>query len=97
MKANKLSLHTPTTPSSGDINSSNLSYLLLIFTFYNKYLKFRNYLMQYFRPSLNYHLSLRSLFFLFLRGRFRLVLIYSTCKKIVKIDPACKVFKKAFA
>ena len=32
--------------------------------------------MQYFRPSLSYHLSLRSLFCLFLSGRLRQVLRY---------------------
>ena len=32
--------------------------------------------MQYFRPSLSYHLSLRSLFCLFLSGRFTQVLLY---------------------
>ena len=31
---------------------------------------------QYFRPSLSYHLSLRSLFCLFLSGRLRPVLLY---------------------
>ena len=33
-------------------------------------------ILQYFRPSLSYHLSLRSLFCLFLRGRFTQVLLY---------------------
>ena len=33
-------------------------------------------IMQYFRPSLSYHLSLRSLFCLFLSGRFTQVLLY---------------------
>ena len=32
--------------------------------------------MQYFRPSLSYHLSLRSLFCLFLSGHLRQVLLY---------------------
>ena len=32
-------------------------------------------LLQYFRPSLSYHLSLRSLFCLFLSGRLRQVLL----------------------
>ena len=32
-------------------------------------------ILQYFRPSLSYHLSLRSLFCLFLSGRFRQVFI----------------------
>ena len=33
-------------------------------------------ILQYFRPSLIYHLSLRLLFFLFLSGRLRQVLLY---------------------
>ena len=33
-------------------------------------------LLQYFRPSFSYHLSLRYLFYLFLSGRFRQVLLY---------------------
>ena len=33
-------------------------------------------ILQYFRPSLSYHLSLRSLFCLFLSGRLRQVLLY---------------------
>ena len=33
-------------------------------------------ILQYFRPSLSYHLSLRSLFCLFLSGRFTEVLLY---------------------
>ena len=32
-------------------------------------------ILQYFRPALSYHLSLRSLFFLFLSGRLRQVLL----------------------
>ena len=32
-------------------------------------------ILQYFRPSLNYHLSFRSLFCLFLSGRFTQVLL----------------------
>ena len=32
--------------------------------------------MQYFQPSLRYHLSLRTLFCLFLSGRFTQVLLY---------------------
>ena len=35
-------------------------------------------ILQYFRPSLSYHLSLRSLFCLFLSGHFTQVLLY--CK-----------------
>ena len=41
-------------------------------------------ILQYFRPSLSYHLSLKSLFCLFLSGRLRQVLLYfaevSACK-----------------
>ena len=33
-------------------------------------------ILQYFRPSLSYHLSLRSLFCLFLSGRFTQVLLF---------------------
>ena len=33
-------------------------------------------ILQYFRPSLSYHLSLRSLFCLFLTGRFTQVLLF---------------------
>ena len=35
------------------------------------------YILQYFRPSLSYHLSLRYLFCLILSGRLRLVLLYA--------------------
>ena len=34
-------------------------------------------ILQYFRPSLSYHLSLQSLFCLFFSGRFTQVLLYS--------------------
>ena len=34
-------------------------------------------ILQYFRPSLSYHLSLRPLFFLFLSGHLRQVLLYN--------------------
>ena len=34
-------------------------------------------ILQYFRPSLSYHLSLRPLFCLFLSGRLRQVLLYT--------------------
>ena len=34
-------------------------------------------ILQYFRPSLSYHLSLRYLFYLFLSGRFTQVLLYA--------------------
>ena len=35
-------------------------------------------ILQYFRPSFSYHLSLRPLFWLFLSGRLRQVLLYTT-------------------
>ena len=38
-------------------------------------------ILQYFRPSLNYHLSFRSLFCLFLSGRLRQVLLYLNPKQ----------------
>ena len=38
-------------------------------------------ILQYFRPSLSYHLSLRSLFCLFLRGHLRHVLLYVILKE----------------
>ena len=38
--------------------------------------KSKGSILQYFRPSLSYHLSLRSLFCLFLGGRFTQVLLY---------------------
>ena len=37
---------------------------------------FRMFILQYFRPSLSYHWSLRSLFCLFLSGCFTQVLLY---------------------
>ena len=40
-------------------------------------------ILQYFRPSLSYHLSLRPLFCLFLSGRFRQVLLYITFRWII--------------
>ena len=47
-------------------------------------------ILQYFRPSLSYHLSLRSLFCLFLSGRLRQVLLYlinfrTNLKKSIKL------------
>ena len=39
-------------------------------------------ILQYFGPSLSYHLSLRSLFCLFLSGRLRQVLLYVNCQDI---------------
>ena len=50
-------------------------------------------ILQYFRPSLSYHLSLRSLFCLFLSGHLRQVLLY---KKIERIKMAFSVAKKYF-
>ena len=38
-------------------------------------------ILQYFRPSLSYQLSLRPLFCLFLSGRFTHVLLYCNVKK----------------
>ena len=40
-------------------------------------------ILQYFRPSLSYHLSLRSLFCLFLSGRFTQVLLYCFLIKLM--------------
>ena len=37
-------------------------------------------ILQYFRPALSYHLSLRPLFCLFLSGRLRQVLLYNYCR-----------------
>ena len=42
-------------------------------------------ILQYFRPALSYHLSLRPLFCLFLRGRLRRVLLYYICSKIFSL------------
>ena len=39
-------------------------------------------ILQYFRPSLSYHLSLRSLFCLFLGGHLRQVLLYNIGNKV---------------
>ena len=41
-------------------------------------------ILQYFRPSLSYHLPLRPLFCLFLSGRLRQVLLYfqTKCRKV---------------
>ena len=41
-------------------------------------------ILQYFRPSLSYHLSLRSLFCLLLSGRLRQVLLYMNYFRFVK-------------
>ena len=43
-------------------------------------------ILQYFRPLLIYHLSLRSLFCLFLSGRLRQVLLYITFFSLVTCD-----------
>ena len=42
-------------------------------------------ILQYFRPSLRCHLSLRPLFCLFLSGRFTQVLLYSACFELLNI------------
>ena len=43
-------------------------------------------ILRYFRPSLNYHLSLRSLLCLFLSGRFTQVLLYHKIDNTGKTD-----------
>ena len=43
--------------------------------------KSKGSILQYFRPSLSYHLSLRSLFDLFLSGRFTQVLLYAKMRE----------------
>ena len=44
-------------------------------------------ILQYFRPSLSYHLLLRSLFCLFLSGRLRRVLLYMfMCRFIISLS-----------
>ena len=51
---------------------------------------YKRSILQYFRPSLSYNLSLRSLFCLFLSGRFTQVLLYALffdCKGIVAKVP----------
>ena len=40
---------------------------------------FNGSILQYFRPSLSYYLTFRSLFCLFLSGRLRQVLLYYDC------------------
>ena len=42
-------------------------------------------ILQYFRPSLSYHLSYRSLFCLFLSGHFTQVLLYMISKKVYHV------------
>ena len=46
--------------------------------------------MQYFRPSISYHLSLRPLFCLFLSGHFRQVLLYHSLKVCVQLTNVAK-------
>ena len=46
-------------------------------------------ILQYFRPSLIYHLPLRSLFCLFLSGRLRQVLLYFVSTKISCLAQIC--------
>ena len=41
-------------------------------------------ILQYFRPSLSYHLSVLSLFCLFMSGRLRQVLLYSQAENTVR-------------
>ena len=50
-------------------------------------------ILQYFGPSLSYHLSLRSFFFLFLSGHLRQVLLYihqKTISALLLLGPHCK-------
>ena len=51
-------------------------------------------ILQYFRPSLRYHLSLRSLFCLFLIGCLRQVLLYglSVILTLITLDISCTTF-----
>ena len=44
-------------------------------------------ILQYFRPSLSYHLSLRSLFCIFWSGRFKQVLLYYPLVRLLKYPP----------
>ena len=48
-------------------------------------------ILQYFRPSLNYHLSLRPLLCLFLSGRLRQVLLYVFHLTSGKADMECHI------
>ena len=54
-------------------------------------------ILQYFRPSLSYHLSLGSVFCLFLSGRFTQVLVYFCFQPIVHAvgDPFYKITSEA--
>ena len=47
-------------------------------------------ILQYFRPSLSYHLSLRSLFCLFLSGRLKQVLLYRISPMNLFYQKACR-------
>ena len=49
----------------------------LVFKTNYRLMQVKRSILQYFQPSLRYHLSLRSLFCLFLSGRFTQVLLYS--------------------
>ena len=54
-------------------------------------------ILQYFRPSLSYHLSLKPLFWLFLSGRLRQVLLYSSCLSsipLIKSSRKEKILKR---
>ena len=54
-------------------------------------------ILQYFRPSLSYHLSLGSMFCLFLSGHFTQVLVYFCFQPIVHAvgDPFYKITSEA--
>ena len=44
-------------------------------------------ILQYFQPSLSYHLSLRSLYYLFVSGRFTQVLLYAKmCEEYLRLS-----------
>ena len=49
-------------------------------------------ILQYFRPSLSYHVSLRSLFCLFLSGRFTQVLLYNIYPKYSDRSDEVRIF-----
>ena len=54
-------------------------------------------ILQYFRPSISYHLSLRPLFCLFLSGRLRQVLLYwGTTQRWVTVQMRWQVIKRIF-
>ena len=50
---------------------------------------FKASILQYFRPSLSYHLSLRSLFCVFLSGHFTQVLLYGSMANELKEAQHC--------